>query len=239
MAETLALLHGFGGSCHSWERVIARLDGERYRPHAIDLRGHGSARDRRPITLDACAQDVAQAVEGEFVLCGYSMGGRVALTVALAHPHRVTRLVLVSTTAGLASDRDRRERVDADESLARELESATPTAFAARWRSQPLFASDPPWLDELARADLGASHPPALAAALRGMGTGAMTPVWDRLGELQMPVTVVVGERDTRYVQLGELLVAALPRGELAVLGGGHALHLETPEALASLLGHT
>src|SRR5919108_976871 len=101
MAETVVLLHGFAGTRDAWDLVADRLDPERYRPLALDLRGHGEAAAKRPITFAACVADVAAAAPERFVLCGYSMGGRIALHVALAHPDRVSRLVLVASTAGI------------------------------------------------------------------------------------------------------------------------------------------
>src|SRR5436190_12284200 len=110
MAETIVLFHGFAGTHRTWDRVTARLDAERYRPLALDLRGHGAARDRRPIGFDPCLGDVLAAADERFVLCGYSMGGRIAQHVALAAPGRVSRLVLVATTAGLADPVERAAR---------------------------------------------------------------------------------------------------------------------------------
>src|SRR5439155_26158300 len=99
--ETVVLLHGFAGTGRLWDPVVARLDGERYRPLAPDLRGHGTAAARRPVTFAGCVHDVLGVVPHRFVLGGYSMGGRIALHVALAAPERVARLILVATTAGL------------------------------------------------------------------------------------------------------------------------------------------
>src|SRR4051812_37649437 len=80
---SVVLLHGFAGTRRGWDLVAGALDAERYRPLAVDLRGHGTARDARPITFDACVADVlAAAPPGRFDLCGYSMGGRLALHVA-------------------------------------------------------------------------------------------------------------------------------------------------------------
>src|SRR4051794_14182450 len=102
MAETIVFLHGFGGTHRAWDPVVARLDRERYRPLALDLRGHGTAREARPIGFVECTADVLTAAPERFMLCGYSMGGRIAQHVALAAPERVARLVLISTTAGIA-----------------------------------------------------------------------------------------------------------------------------------------
>src|SRR3954454_10644939 len=138
MAETVVLLHGFAGTRHGWDLVAERLHPERYLPLAVDLRGHGDARDARPITFAACADDIAAAAPERFVLCGYSMGGRVALHVALAHRERVSRLVLVASTAGIDDEPQRAERREADERLARETEHGTIEYFADRWSRQPL-----------------------------------------------------------------------------------------------------
>jgi 2-succinyl-6-hydroxy-2,4-cyclohexadiene-1-carboxylate synthase len=238
MPETIMLLHGFGGTGRTWEAVAGRLDRARYTPAAPDLRGHGRRHRHRPVTFDGCVRDVlARAPARPFVLAGYSMGARIALHAALAAPARVGRLVLVSATAGIADPAERTARAEADLALAERMEAMTADAWAEHWLSRPIFAGTPPELLPAWREDLGRTPPADAAAALRGVGTGAMAPLWDRLTELPMPVRVVAGERDARYVRLGEELVAALPRGELVVVpGAGHGLPREAPEALAELL---
>jgi 2-succinyl-6-hydroxy-2,4-cyclohexadiene-1-carboxylate synthase len=238
MAETVVLLHGFAGTRHAWDLVADRLDPERYRPLALDLRGHGDARDRRPITFAGCVADVAAAAPERFVLCGYSMGGRIALHVALQHPDRVSRLVLVASTAGIEDPVLRAERREADEKLALEAERGRIEEFADRWTRQPLFAGTPPEAAAFWHADLLRNDPAALAAVLRGVGAGAMAPLWDRLGELDgVPVTVIAGERDGRYTAIGRRLVAALPDARLLVVpGAGHGLPREAPQAVAAAI---
>jgi 2-succinyl-6-hydroxy-2,4-cyclohexadiene-1-carboxylate synthase len=238
MAETVVLLHGFAGTRHAWDLVADRLDPERYRPLALDLRGHGDARDARPITFAACTADVAAAGPERFVLCGYSMGGRVALHVALAHPERVSRLVLVASTAGIEDPALRAERRQADERLARETEHGTIEEFAERWSRQPLFAGTPPQAAAFWRADLQRNDPAALAAVLRGLGAGVMEPLWERLSELDgMPVTIIAGERDGRYTATGRRLAAALPSARMLVVpGAGHGLPREAPQAVAAAI---
>jgi 2-succinyl-6-hydroxy-2,4-cyclohexadiene-1-carboxylate synthase len=238
MAETVVLLHGFAGTRHGWDLVAERLRPERYRPLALDLRGHGDARDARPITFAACVADVAAAAPERFVLCGYSLGGRVALNVALAHRERVSRLVLVASTAGIDDPALRAERREADERLADETERAGIEAFAERWMRGPLFAGTPPAAAARWRADILRNDPGALAAALRGIGAGAMDPLWDRLEELDgMPVTIIAGERDGRYAAIGRRLAHALPGARLLVVpGAGHGLPREAPQAVAAAI---
>ncbi|HSZ70553.1 MAG TPA: alpha/beta fold hydrolase [Solirubrobacteraceae bacterium] len=237
MPENVVLLHGFAGTRRAWDGMIAALDHERYRPLALDLPGHGdAAHAERPITFAGCVERVLARGPERFVLCGYSMGGRVALHVALAAPERVTRLVLVSTSAGIADTAARERRQQADRALADELERMPFEDFIERWRTQPLFADEPAAVGAHARADHRRNRPAALAAALRGIGTGAMQSLWSRLGELEMPVTVVVGERDHRYRELGARMVELIPHAELVILAGGHGLALENPLGLSDAL---
>jgi 2-succinyl-6-hydroxy-2,4-cyclohexadiene-1-carboxylate synthase len=236
--ETVVLLHGFAGTGRLWDPVAARLDAERYRPLAPDLRGHGAASARRPVSFEHVAQDVLGLVAHPFTLCGYSMGGRIALHVALAAPARVERLILVATTAGIDDDAERAQRRAADEALATDTERGTIEAFADRWTAQPLFAGTPPAAAASWRADILGKEPAALAAALRGIGTGSMEPLWDRLSGLTMPAVVLAGERDAKFRALGERLAAALPRGELVIVqGAGHGIPREDPAAVAAAIG--
>jgi 2-succinyl-6-hydroxy-2,4-cyclohexadiene-1-carboxylate synthase len=237
MPATVVLLHGFAGTGRAWDPVTERLDRERYNALAPDLRGHGAARDARPITFDAIVADVLALAPPRFALCGYSMGGRIAQYVALAAPERIERLVLVATTAGIEDDAERATRRADDERLAAFADSATIEQFADRWAAQPLFAGTPPAAASVWREDLLRNDPRALAAALRGVGTGAMTPLWARLPELTMPATVLAGADDPKFVALGERLAAALANAELQIVpGAGHGLPREEPAAVAAAL---
>jgi 2-succinyl-6-hydroxy-2,4-cyclohexadiene-1-carboxylate synthase len=235
--NSVVLLHGFSGTRHAWDGVIELLDRERYRPLALDLPGHGDAGDaRQPITFAGCTQAVLAAAPENFTLCGYSLGGRAALHVALDAPQRVSQLVLVSCSAGIEDPLERAARGEADGQLAQDLERKPFEQFIERWRTQPLFASEPSAAAQLARADQRRNRPHALAAVLRGLGAGAMEPLWGRLSELRMPVTVIVGERDAKYVSVGQRMVEALPNAQLLVVAGGHGLPLENPGAIARAL---
>jgi 2-succinyl-6-hydroxy-2,4-cyclohexadiene-1-carboxylate synthase len=234
--ERVVLVHGFGGTHRAWDAVRARLEQEDYRDSARDLPGHGAGAGADPppaVGFGLCVQRVLDAVPGRFVLCGYSLGGRVALRVALAAPERVGRLVLVSAGAGIEDDGERAARRAADAALAARLEAEPLERFIGVWNAQELFADDPEPVRALASADLRRNSPAALAAALRGLGAGTMAPLWGRLAELRMPLLAVAGARDRRYVEVARRIAALAPRGELAVLDGGHRLALESPDAVA------
>jgi 2-succinyl-6-hydroxy-2,4-cyclohexadiene-1-carboxylate synthase len=234
---TLVLLHGFSGTSRAWDGVAGALDRERYIPLALDLPGHGGeGAAPRPITFGGAVESVLARAPASFALCGYSLGGRVALHVALAAPQRVRRLVLVSCSAGIEDESERARRRGADEALAQELERGAFADWIERWRAQPVFAGEPRAAAALAREDQRRNEPHALAAALRGLGTGAMEPVWGRLGELAMPVTVIAGERDARYTAIARRLAQAIPGAALRVIPGGHGLVLESPRELADAI---
>jgi 2-succinyl-6-hydroxy-2,4-cyclohexadiene-1-carboxylate synthase len=223
----LLLLHGFTATGRSWDPVRRLLDAQRY-PDVV-------APDLRAASIDEQVEQLRQ--DEPYVLAGYSMGGRVALHLALAQPRLVKRLVLISTTAGIEDPRERAERRAADERLASKIERDGVEAFAQRWAERPLFADQPPDVRAAAHADRLRWTAAELAATLRGMGTGAMEPVWDRLHDVEAAAVVLAGERDAKFRAIGERLARELPRGELRVVeGAGHALHLERPQAVAAAL---
>ena len=238
MAPTIVLLHGFTHTGASWQPVIEAL-GERYRAIAPDIRGHGAASDAEPVSLEAAIGDVAGLVDGPFTLVGYSMGGRIALHVALAlGPDRVERLVLIGASPGVADDGQRRERAAADEALANEVERLTIAEFATRWADTPVLAGQPASVRDRVDADRLRNTPEGLARALRGLGTGALPPLWDRLGELTMPVTLIVGERDAKFRAIAHDMARPIPHATVSIVPAtGHAVHLEAPAAVARALG--
>lgn len=222
MSETVVLLHGFAGTARHWDRVTALLDRERYSPLALDL---------APATLPDAIEQVTAAAPGRFILCGYSMGGRLALQVAASAPARVSRLVLVSTTAG--SD-ERAERLAADEELAAAIERGTTEDFIARWRTTPLFAEDPDWVKEEIASDTRRLSPGTIAAMLRAFSPGRLPSLWYGLQALEMPAVVLAGERDARYSEIARRLAGSLPQARLVLVpGAGHRLALEAPGAVA------
>ncbi len=236
MTEEAILLHGFTQTGRSWAGVRAEV-GERYRCFAPDLPGHGDMAWRRPCTPGAVAAYLRAVPAPRYLLCGYSMGGRLALRAALDNAGRVARLILVSCGPGIADPAEREARLREDLALADRIESLPLERFVDEWAAQPLFESVPRGVAELAREDRLRNVPEGLAAALRGMGQGATEPMWDRLGELTMPVTILAGERDEKYRAIAAAMAERLPDAHLVtVRGAGHALPLEKPEVVAGAL---
>lgn len=233
---TLVLLHGFTNTGASWQPVIQAV-GERYRSLAPDIRGHGSAADETPVTLETVLQDIANLTTEPFTLAGYSMGGRIALHAALALPDRIERLVLIGASPGLADPAERQARREADDRLAEELERSDIESFARRWAQTPVLAGLPAQLAEQVHHDRLKNTPGGLAGALRGLGTGALPSLWDRLPHLTMPVFLAAGERDQKFRDIAAQMAQRIDRAETQVIpGAGHAAHIEAPAAVARLL---
>jgi len=232
------LLHGFTQTGASWAPLLPVL-AETHHLQIVDLPGHGRSADVR-LDLAGAAAAVARQC-GEATYLGYSMGGRVALRLALDEPGAVDHLVLVGATAGIDDPAERAERRAHDAGLARSIGEDGIDAFLATWLAQPLFASLAP---ERAGLDARRANTAAgLASSLRLCGTGTMDPPWwDELAHLRRPgitATIVAGEHDTRFRALGARLVAGIGRrAELEVIAGaGHACHLERPEDFLAALG--
>jgi 2-succinyl-6-hydroxy-2,4-cyclohexadiene-1-carboxylate synthase len=236
MLPALVLLHGFTQTRQSWRRTAQALQG-RYRALVPDLPGHGQAL-HRTASFDACAAYVrALSPARAFTLCGYSMGGRIALHAALALGDHLDRLVLIGTSPGIADAAERAARRAADDALADRIEQIGVEAFAREWAALPLWDGQPERVAAAANADRLRNTPAGLAAALRGLGTGVMDPLWDALPSLGVPVTLAVGERDEKFRAIAERMAATLPRAELHVIpDAGHAPQLEDPTTMATLL---
>lgn len=238
-AQTLVLLHGWLGVAHDWDAVVERLGG-RLACVAFDLPGHGDTPwpDADPdlhAAARALAANLADSGIRRYVLAGYSMGGRVALELAVNDPVGCTGLVLVSTSPGIADDAERDARARLDLERAQALE-ADPAGFVDTWYRQELFGTLAGAVDlrALVARRIAGRDVRGMARALEHLGPGRCPPSWWALHELDMPALVVVGERDERYVAIAEEMATRLSDAHVVrIAGASHAVHLEAPGLLA------
>ena len=192
----------------------------------FDLPGHGGSG-----TLVAGLTETAELVAsaGRATYVGYSMGARIALHLALAHPEMVERLVLIGATAGLETDVERSERRIADTALAERVLKEGVSTFVTSWLQGPLFENLKASEEDL-RAR-GSNTAEGLAMSLRLCGTGNQEPLWEKLQVLTIPSLVVAGSFDRKFTELGQRLSAALGSCARfrAIDQAGHAAHLEQP----------
>jgi len=236
----LLLLHGFTGSGATWAPFLEAWHG--FTLVAPDLLGHGASEcpaDPGRYAMGRCVEDLLALLDrlsdGRVAVVGYSMGGRVALHLALAAPERLWALVLESASPGIEDPTERAARRESDEALAGAIERDGVEAFVARWESLPLFAGQarlPSAIREKLRQQRLANDPVGLANSLRGMGAAAQEPLWDRLREVQAPALLIAGALDAKYCALVRRMAQGLPRARVEIVpDAGHAVHLEQPEA--------
>jgi 2-succinyl-6-hydroxy-2,4-cyclohexadiene-1-carboxylate synthase len=231
------LLHGFTSSSASWTSLVPALS-ERHRVITVDLLGHGRSdapEDESRYAMEQAAADLESLMISLNAtpahVLGYSMGGRLALYLALTRPYLVRSLVLESASPGLETEMERQQRQHSDCQLADWIEVNGVAAFVDRWEQLPLFASQRQLPDEVQaslRQQRLQNRPDGLANSLRGMSTGIQTSLWPRLSELSMPVLLLVGALDEKFVVINQRMAALIPFATLRVVDdAGHTVHLE------------
>jgi 2-succinyl-6-hydroxy-2,4-cyclohexadiene-1-carboxylate synthase len=229
----LVLVHGFTQTRSSWGPIAKILNADGYEVVAVDAPGHG---DSEELQLDlAGGADALGDTGGQATYVGYSMGGRLALQLAVASAARVERLVLVSATAGIDDDGERAARRADDERRAEEIERDGVAAFLEAWLSMPMFTSLSPAAVGLQARRTNTAV--GLAASLRLAGTGAQRSLWPDLATLPMPVLIVAGALDEKFVAIATRMAGLIPTAELAIVAGaGHAVHLERQDDFVDVL---
>jgi 2-succinyl-6-hydroxy-2,4-cyclohexadiene-1-carboxylate synthase len=228
----VVLIHGFTQSGAAWGTITDRVAAAGHQTIAVDAPGHGgSATVEADLPAGADLMVGVAADAGPAAWLGYSMGGRFALHAALRHPEAMSRLVLVSTSAGIDDPDERAARRASDEALAERVETEGVEAFVDWWLTIPLFATLPP--EAARRPDRLSNTAAGLASSLRLAGAGTQEPLWDRLAAIEMPVLVVAGEMDRAYAERAHRLADSIgPNATARIIpGAGHACHLEQPEA--------
>lgn len=242
MTVPVVTLHGFGGHASSWNAVREALPHARV--EALTLFGHDpAAQPARPVAFEDEVTRITEAIRaiGEPVrLCGYSMGGRLALGVLARGHARVASAVIVGAHPGLTEDAEREARIAADHRWVELLEREGVAGFTEQWQAQPLFATQRllPGERLAAQRVVRLAHAPAaLALAMSSLGLGRMPSYWDALPRLAVPVDLVVGALDEKFTALALRMNGQLAQGRvLSVRDAGHNVLLERPDLLAEVI---
>lgn len=244
----LVLIHGFAGSPASFRGVEGLLPSEHLRLLRLTLLGHeGPRAGLRPSVrrfeqeVDRLAGVIAERGMHGAHVCGYSLGARVALGLLARHPFLFRSATLIGVHPGLASTRERVARAGQDERWCAWLARGDLNGFATAWESQPIFATRSGCAGAAAHARIRRSHSAeGLARALRILGLAQMPSYRGVLHDLRVPIQLLVGALDQKFVEIGRSLAVSSGRVELHVIAGaGHDLPLEAPARVANVLSRS
>ncbi len=238
-ADHIFFLHGFTGSSGDWSDVLPEID-NRFNKFTIDLLGHGKSDFPNDPSLYSWELQVEQLnkiinefTEDKVILCGYSMGGRLALCYAYTYPERVLGLILESSSPGIKDKRPREKRIHEDEELSRFILSHPINEFVDLWVNKEIFTTQLRFSEEK-RKEIKKSkmknNPIGLSNSLLGFSTGKMPNLYSQLKKMNTQVLLLTGELDTKFTALNKSIVKKFPSAKhVTVRNAGHTVHLEEP----------
>ncbi len=250
----ILFLHGFMGDRYEFQPIIATLSQQFYCV-AIDLPAHGQTdltnqgtdqftyqdscySQNSYYTIDFTARLIVKFLEllniERCFLVGYSMGGRVALYLAINFPKYFRKVILESASAGLRTDLERSDRLARDQQLADKLENLEAgdfRLFLENWYQQKIFSNlrshsnFPQLLEQRLQ-----NSPIELAKSLRDLSTGRQPSLWEKLPEIEIPLLLLVGELDAKFVQINQQMAQVCKFSQLDIIPNcGHNIHFENP----------
>ena len=238
--NTVVMLHGFTGSLDDWRGIQGSLN-PNFNYVGIDLVGHGKSDS--PINVDKYSSQALSKQITDFldilsikkvILCGYSMGGRAALSFAFHHPNKIRGLILEGATAGFDSEKLRSERIKSDEELANYIEKHSMEEFVDLWMNKEIFNTQRRFSNEKLkkiRKKKSLNSKIGLANSLRGFGTGRMDYPGSKLNKINCPVLLITGELDTKFTKINSVLKKKFPGAKhKKIKNAGHNTHLEEPK---------
>lgn len=242
--SAVLFLHGFLGRKEDWSDVIAHVNSN-FTSIAVDLPGHGKNHPENDsaYSMSGCADTIIALLDelnlASVRLVGYSMGGRLALYLAVHYPDRFSRVLVESASQGLRTSAERKERVEQDKKLATRIDSTPIADFVREWYRLPLFSGlqkHPEKLQELIAAR-SSNLSSGLRRSLTGMGTGAQPSLWESVAAITMPLCIVAGEDDSKFARIAQEMADLCPTAALCILKGcSHLTHIERQDAFVRQL---
>ena len=243
--ESVLYLHGFLGCLDDWREITDGLGGT-FSHLTVDLPGHRMRADKlgeEQYTMPGCAKLVMDLLDNLQIeqthLVAYSMGGRLGLYLLTHYPQRFIRAVIESASPGLRTESERTARREYEHQLIEQLRNRPLDQFLREWYDQPLFQSmkksDPRFALMLERRSAHDSE--ALALLLKQMGTSVQPSLWDKLGDIHLPVMFIAGANDNKYFHQAESMTNLCSAGQSTIiLETGHNTHWERPEEFCRLV---
>lgn len=233
----ILFLHGFMGNLHEFDQVIELLFND-FSHLTIDLPGHGETQvlDDECYTMASTATAIIQLLDelkiDQCYLIGYSMGGRLALYLTLHFPHRFIKVILESASPGLATETARLARIKSDTQIARKISRIIHQDdfynFLNNWYQQPIFGDikNHPQYQYMVVSRL-ANQPLNLVKSLQFMGTGSQPSLWELLPNNNIPLLLLVGEKDEKFIAINIAITEKCNLAKLQIIPQvGHNIHL-------------
>lgn len=234
----LIFLHGFTGCANDWTFIFNSLP-EKYFPVAIDLIGHGETDSPENTSYYTCGAIVHQINSivtklgfNKFVIAGYSMGGRAAISYSLKYPHKILAAILESTTAGIENMDEKKERVKHDLLLSDKIKSEGVDWFMNFWLDLPMFGSLKEKFDiDYIKNERIKNNVVGLSNSLAGFSTGLMSCYWDELKYIEFPILLITGKEDKKFTSINRRMTELIQDVRHNIIeDAGHNTHLEKPE---------
>jgi len=233
----IMLIHGVGADGSGWDAVAAEL-AVSFRVLRLDLRGHGrSGHIAGDCSLGDFEHDVIDVLDAENIafahIVGFSLGGMIAQALALHHPDRVDRLVLLSAVAGRSAEERERVRQRLEVLHTQGVEAISGSA-QERWFT-PGFIERNPDLVRARMAQLKNNHAPSYQAAYTVF---CLTDLGDRLNAIRHRTLIATGEHDAgSNTRMARYMHEQIPGSRLDILPGlRHSVLVEAPDRITGLL---
>ncbi len=238
--DPITLLHGWGFNGAIWEET-ARALANNARVTCIDLPGHGqSPMPTGDYTIEVLADLIAETLPQQGNVLGWSLGGMIAMQIALRHPEKIKRLILVGSVARFVCDNDWRYAISPDilhafsESLNDDLQQTLQRFLALQIQSSDDSRSTLRKLREL----MNSNDAPQPAALQGGLQILQNIDLRQQLSQLRQPTLMIFGKRDTlTRPQTAQQMLPLLPNAQLEIINGaGHAPFLSHGEQFTTLI---
>jgi len=241
----ILFIHGFTGSSKSWDAVRDNID---YPSFAIDIPGHHKSTFNN-LKDDYYFNDFTNELYitlkkiniKTIHLCGYSLGGRLAICFAAKYPHIVESLVLESTSIGIENREDRNQIYDKDLNISTSINENL-KEFISNWETNNLFADQEirNKLDFLKQRTIRLNHTKEqLSYALKIFSVGRMPFMLNNFQKFNFPISIINGKDDIKYIKKGRDMLKLNNKAKQYIIDqASHNVHMENVHLYTDILSN-
>lgn len=247
--QPIMFLHGFTGNSSEWHFFFDTVN-PHFNPIAIDLIGHGESDSPNELnhytilSITKQFDSIIKKIPNKIILHGYSMGGRVLLNYLFltSRINKIKAIILESTSCGIENPIERKARENSDLTLAEKILKNGVENFIDDWMQKPIFSGlknleSSEYTSFVKKKKLNSKI--GLANSLKGFGTGKMDYLGNRLNEIEIPVLLLNGENDQKFVSINKKMKSRFINAKHVIIENcGHNIHLEKPSEFLNFVNH-